>query len=88
MVIERIMAALKRMFGAAADGAEIIDSALTRWERDPFARGSYSFCRPSPRNGLEPNGGNGGGGDYASCYPEFAILGEPEAEGCLRFAGE
>ena len=48
VVVDRVMAALRVMYGAAATNPT--HYALSRWGEDPYSRGSYSY---SSRNGVQ-----------------------------------
>ena len=83
-MIERVLAALRVMFGSERVGTPI-ESMVTHWDRDEFSRGSYSFCKCATSEG-----GPGEDIEDKECagYAPFIRLAEAEHGGRLRFAGE
>ena len=77
-VVERVLAALRRMYAKVPEPAA---SIVSRWDRDEFARGSYSFLKQGWRGAADfealmaPVGG--------ACAADAA-----SEQGCVLFAGQ
>jgi len=44
-VVEKATRAVRNMFPVESKGVKLLSYKVTRWRADPFARGSYTFCK-------------------------------------------